>query len=105
MLALIHGLLLLLGLVLILAGLGIAVVPRYLGFLAGPGAARPTARTWTRYQGLGFMLLGAAFVMASSARSGDLVPTVVLAMVACSLFALAVLRRQQEREARQRARM
>jgi hypothetical protein len=49
------------------------------------------------------MLLGTAFVMAAGSRSGDLVPTVVLAMVACLLFAMAVLRRQQEREARQRA--
>lgn len=104
MAALSHGFLLLLGFLLILAGLGIAIIPRYFGFLAGPGAARPTARQWTRYQGLGFMLLGSAFVMAASAGSGDLVPTVVLAMVACCLFALAVLRRQQEREARQRAR-
>jgi Na+-driven multidrug efflux pump len=103
MAALSHGILLLVGLALILAGLGLAIVPRYFAFLAGPGAGRPTARQWTRYQGLGFMLLGAAFVLASGARSGDLVPTVVLAMVACMLFAMAVLRRQQEREARQRA--
>ena len=103
MAALAHGFLLLLGLLGILAGLGLAILPRYFGFLAGPGAGRPTARQWTRYQGLGFMLLGAAFVLAAGARSGDLVPTVVLAMVACLLFAMAVLRRQQEREARQRA--
>ena len=101
--ALAHGLLLLLGLLCILGGLGLAILPRYFGFLAGPGASRPSARQWTRYQGLGFMLLGAAFVLAAGARSGDLVPTVVLAMVACLLFAMAVLRRQQEREARQRA--
>src|SRR4030081_3669543 len=91
MAALSHGILLLVGLVLILAGLGLAIVPRYFAFLAGPGAGRPTARRWTRYQGLGFMLLGAAFVLASGARSGDLVPTVVLAMVAPMLFALCVL--------------
>ena len=98
-----HAVLLGLGGLAILAGLGLAIVPRYFGFLAGPGAARPSARQWTRYQGLGYMLLGAAFVMAAAARSGDLVPTVTLAMVACLLFAMAVLRRQQEREARQRA--
>ena len=103
MAALAHGFLLLLGLLGILAGLGLAILPRYFGFLAGPGAGRPSARQWTRYQGLGFMLLGTAFVLAAGARSGDLVPTVVLAMVACLLFAMAVLRRQQEREARQRA--
>ena len=103
MAALAHGFLLLLGLLAILAGLGLAILPRYFGFIAGPGARRPSARQWTRYQGLGFMLLGAAFVLAAGARSGDLVPTVVLAMVACLLFAMAVLRRQQEREARQRA--
>lgn len=101
--AIIHGFLLFAGFVVIVAGLGLATVPRYFAFLAGPGARRPSAHGWTRYQGLGFMLLGAAFVMAASARSGDLVPTVVLAMVACCLFALAVTRRQQEREARQRA--
>jgi Na+-driven multidrug efflux pump len=101
--ALTHGFLLAIGFLAILAGLGLAIVPRYFGFLAGPGASRPTARQWTRYQGLGFMLLGASFVMAAGARSGDLVPTVTLAMVACLLFAMAVLRRQQEREARQRA--
>jgi Na+-driven multidrug efflux pump len=101
--ALTHGFLLAVGFLAILAGLGLAIVPRYFGFLAGPGASRPTARQWTRYQGLGFMLLGASFVMAAGARSGDLVPTVTLAMVACLLFAMAVLRRQQEREARQRA--
>lgn len=103
MAALAHGFLLLLGLLGILAGLGLAILPRYFGFIAGPGARRPSARQWTRYQGLGFMLLGTAFVLAAGARSGDLVPTVVLAMVACLLFAMAVLRRQQEREARQRA--
>jgi hypothetical protein len=100
--ALTHGLLLGLGLLSILAGLGLAIIPRYFAFLAGPGAGKPSARQWTRYQGLGFMLLGTSFVMAASARSGDLVPTVTLAMVACLLFAMAVLRRQQEREARQR---
>jgi hypothetical protein len=102
--AIIHGFLLLLGFFLIFSGLGLAVFPRAFGWLAGPGASRPTARQWTRYQGIGFMLLGSAFVLAAGARSGDLVPTVVLAMVACMLFALAVLRRQQEREARQRPR-
>jgi hypothetical protein len=101
--ALTHGFLLVLGLLAILAGLGLAIVPRFFAFIAGPGAGRPSARQWTRYQGLGFMLLGAAFVMAAAARSGDLVPTVTLAMVACLLFAMAVIRRQQEREARQRA--
>ena len=103
MVALAHGFLLLLGLLGIVAGLGLAILPRYFGFIAGPGAGRPTARQWTRYQGLGFMLLGGAFVLAAGARSGDLVPTVVLAMVACLLFAMAVIRRQQERESRQRA--
>ena len=103
MTALVHGFLLGLGFLAIIGGLGLAIVPRYFAFLAGPGAGKPSARQWTRYQGLGFMLLGAAFVMAAGARSGDLVPTVVLAMVACMLFAMAVLRRQQEREARQRA--
>jgi hypothetical protein len=103
MAALAHGFLLLLGFLGILAGVGLAILPRYFAFLAGPGAGRPSARQWTRYQGLGFMLLGTAFVMAAGSRSGDLVPTVVLAMVACLLFAMAVLRRQQEREARQRA--
>lgn len=103
MVALAHGFLLLLGLLGIVAGLGLAILPRYFGFIAGPGASRPTARQWTRYQGLGFMLLGGAFVLAAGARSGDLVPTVVLAMVACLLFAMAVIRRQQERESRQRA--
>jgi hypothetical protein len=102
MAALTHGFLLLVGFFLIFAGFGLAILPRFFGWLAGPGAGRPTARQWTRYQGLGFMLLGGAFILAAGARSGDLVPTVVLAMVACLLFALAVLRRQQEREARQR---
>jgi hypothetical protein len=101
--ALTHGFLLGLGGLAILAGVGLAIVPKYFAFLAGPGAGRPSARQWTRYQGLGFMLLGTSFVMAAGARSGDLVPTVTLAMVACLLFAMAVLRRQQEREARQRA--
>jgi|SRR5437588_9012883 len=104
MTAISHGALLVIGLLAILAGLGLAIVPRFFAFLAGPGAGKPSARQWTRYQGLGFMLLGTSFVMASGARSGDLVPTVVLAMAACLLFAMAVLRRQQEREARQRAR-
>ena len=99
--AITHAFLLGLGLLAIFVGLGLAIVPRYFAFLAGPGAGRPRARQWTRYQGLGFMLLGAAFVMAAG-NSGDLVPTVVLAMVACLLFAMAVLRRQQERQARQR---
>ena len=100
--AITHAFLLGLGLLAIFVGLGLAIVPRYFAFLAGPGAGRPRARQWTRYQGLGFMLLGAAFVMAAG-TSGDLVPTVVLAMAACLLFAMAVLRRQQERETRQRA--
>jgi len=104
MTAIIHGFLLLLGFFLIFSGLGLAIFPRAFGWLAGPGASRPTAKQWTRYQGIGFMLLGSAFVLAAGAQSGDLVPTVVLAMVACMLFALAVLRRQQEREARQRPR-
>ena len=39
----------------------------------------------------------------AAGNSGDLVPTVVLAMAACLLFAMAVLRRQQDRETRQRA--
>ncbi|HVD00564.1 MAG TPA: hypothetical protein VNG93_05385 [Candidatus Dormibacteraeota bacterium] len=103
MTAITHGALLVLGLLAILAGIGLAIAPRYFAFLAGPGAGRPNARQWTRYQGLGFMLLGTSFVMAAGARSGDLVPTVTLAMVACLLFAMALLRRQQEREARQRA--
>lgn len=101
--ALTHGALLAIGFLAIVVGLGLAIIPKYFGFLAGPGAGKPSARQWTRYQGLGFMLLGASFVMAAGARSGDLVPTVTLAMVACLLFAMAVLRRQQEREARQRA--
>lgn len=101
--ALTHGALLAIGFLAILVGLGLAIIPKYFAFLAGPGAGKPSARQWTRYQGLGFMLLGASFVMAAGARSGDLVPTVTLAMVACLLFAMAVLRRQQDREARQRA--
>ena len=56
----------------IFSGLGLAVFPRAFGWLAGPGASRPTARQWTRYQGLGFMLLGSAFILAAGARSGVL---------------------------------
>ena len=103
MVAIAHFALLIAGLLIIVIGLGLAIVPRTFAFLAGPGAGHPGSRTWTRYQGLGFMLLGSALVMAAGARSGDLVPTVVIAMVACLMFALAVLRRQQVREARQRA--
>src|ERR1700694_1706011 len=87
--------------VILAAGIGLATVPKAFAFIAGPGAGHPTSRTWTRYQGCGFMLLGAAFVMAAGASSRDLVPTVVMAMVACMMFALSVLRRQQIREARQ----
>lgn len=93
--AIAHGLILFSGLLFILAGLGIAVHPRGLGFLVGVRAAARAPHGWTRYQGLGCMLLGAALVMAGSARSADLVPSVTLAMVACLLFALAVTRRRQ----------
>ena len=98
--AIAHGLILFAGLLLILAGLGIAIHPRGLGFLVGVRAPAGASHGWTRYQFLGCMLLGASLVMAGSARSADLVPTVTLAMVACLLFALAVTRRGQAGVAR-----
>ncbi|TMD08396.1 MAG: hypothetical protein E6J02_04975 [Chloroflexi bacterium] len=93
--AIVHFGLLIIGAVVIIEGVGLAVFPKALGFLAGPGATKPAARSWTRYQGLGFMLLGAALVIASA--RGDLVPVVVLAMVACLMFSLAVLGRSRVR--------
>ena len=81
------------GLVIILAGLALAVFPRGFAFLAGPRAGVPELNHWNRYQGLGLMLLGAAFVMTGS--HGDVVPVLALATVACLMFALAVVRRGQ----------
>ena len=91
--ALMHGLLALIGLLVIVEGLGLALVPKALGFLAGPGAARPSARGWTRLQGTGLMLLGASFVMASTRTPGTELAVVALSMVACLMFSLAVLKR------------
>ena len=93
--AIAHGGVVLIGLLVILEGLGLATYPRAFGFLAGPGAGRRSAQGWTRYQGLGFMLLGLAFTMAGVQRGGDEVPVVVLATVACLMFSMAVLRRGQ----------
>jgi hypothetical protein len=91
--AMLHGLLALVGLLVILEGLGLALVPKALGFLAGPGAAKPAARGWTRLQGTGFMLLGASFVMASTKAPGTELAVIALSMVACLMFSLAVLKR------------
>jgi len=44
MAALTHGFLLLVGFFLIFSGLGLAIFPRAFGWLAGPGASRPTTR-------------------------------------------------------------
>lgn len=90
-----HGGIVLIGLLVILEGLGLAIYPKMFAFLAGPGAGRKSAQGWTRYQGLGFMLLGSAFTMAGVQRNGDGVPVVVLATVACLMFSLAVIRRTQ----------
>ena len=91
--ALVHGLLALIGLLVIVEGLGLALVPKALGFLAGPGAAKPAARGWTRLQGTGLMLLGASFVMASTRAPGTELAVIALSMVACLMFSLAVLKR------------
>ena len=96
--AIAHGGVVLIGLLVILEGLGLALYPKAFGFLAGPGAGRKSAQGWTRYQGLGFMLLGLAFTMAGVQRGGDEVPVVVLATVACLMFSMAVLRRAQIHE-------
>ena len=96
--AIAHGGVVMIGLLVILEGLGLALYPRMFAFLAGPGAGRRSAQGWTRYQGLGFMLLGTAFTMAGVQRNGDEVPVVVLATVACLMFSLAVLRRTQTHE-------
>jgi hypothetical protein len=91
--ALLHGLLALVGGLLIVEGLGLALVPKTLGFLAGPGAGKRAARGWTRLQGTGFMLLGAAFVMASARAPGTELAVIALSTVACFMFAMAVLKR------------
>jgi hypothetical protein len=91
--ALLHGLLALVGLFLIVEGLGLALVPKSLGFLAGPGASKRAARGWTRLQGTGFMLLGAAFVMASTRVPGTELAVIALSLVACLMFSLAVLKK------------
>lgn len=92
--ALIHGALMLIGFLVIVEGLGLAIVPRSLAFLAGPGAGAPHNRGWTRLQGTGFMLLGSSFVVAATSPPGeDVVVVVSLSMVACLMFSLAVLRR------------
>ena len=81
------------GFLVILEGFLLALFPKALAFLGGPGATRPELRNWNRYQGMGFMLLGASFTM--SALRTDPVPVLVLAMVACLMFSLAVVRRSQ----------
>lgn len=91
---LVHGGLMLIGFLVIFEGLGLALVPKALAFLAGPGAGAPHNRGWTRLQGTGFMLLGASFVVAATTPPGEEVVVVVtLSMVACLMFSLAVLRR------------
>jgi hypothetical protein len=72
-------------------------VPKTLGFLGGPGAAKPAARGWTRLQGTGFMLLGASFVTASTKAPGTELAVIALSMVACLMFSLAVLKRSSAR--------
>lgn len=101
--AIAHGGVVLIGLLIILEGVGLATYPKMFAFLAGPGAGRRSAQGWTRYQGLGFMLLGCAFTMAGVQRNGDEVPVVVLATVACLMFSLAVIRRTQLHEQRHQA--
>jgi uncharacterized protein YjeT (DUF2065 family) len=96
--AIAHGGVVLIGLLVILEGIGLATYPKMFAFLAGPGAGRKSAQVWTRYQGLGFMLLGLAFTMAGVQRTGDEVLVVVLATVACLMFSMAVLRRAQIHE-------
>lgn len=94
----IHGLLTLVGLLVVLQGFGLALVPRALGFMLGPNAALPTNRTWTRLQGLGMTLLGASFVVAATAPPEDLgliVTVVALSAVACGMFVMALFRRSR----------
>ena len=100
--ALVHGALMLIGFLVIIEGLGLALVPRALAFLAGPGAGAPQNRGWTRLQGAGFMLLGSSFVIAAASPPGEeVVAVVTLSMVACLMFSLAVLRRTPVRPAHQ----
>jgi len=94
--SLLHGLIALLGFLVIAEGLGLVIAPSALGFLAGPGATRPSARGWTRLQGTGFMLLGVGLVLASVHAPGTELVVIALSLSACSMFAMAVLRRSAE---------
>jgi uncharacterized protein YjeT (DUF2065 family) len=91
----VHAAISLLGLLAILEGVLLATSPRLFGFLAGPGGRRPEAHDWTRLQGAGFMLLGACFVLAALPPNGVSYepPVLALAVAACVMFSLAVLRR------------
>lgn len=94
--ALLHGLLTLVGLLVILQGLGLSLFPRVLGFMLGPTAVLAQNRGWTRLQGLGMMLLGTTFVVAATAAPedrGQLLTVVVMGGAACAMFAMALIRR------------
>lgn len=83
-----------LGFLVIVEGLGLALIPRQLAFLAGPGAHLERNLGWTRLQGTGFMLLGSSFVVSAASNSSSDVPAVlVLAMAACVMFSMSVMRR------------
>lgn len=93
--ALLQAGLALVGFVVILEGLGLAALPQWFAYLAGPGARDPRNRGWTRLQGAGLMLLGGGFVTAGvDQNSAQTLPAVMgLAVAACVMFSLAVLRR------------
>lgn len=87
----------LVGFAVILEGLGLAVLPQWFAYIAGPGARDPKNRGWTRLQGAGLMLLGAGFVTAGvDQNSSQSLPAVIgLAFAACVMFSLSVVRRGQ----------
>lgn len=94
----VHGLLTLMGLLVIVQGFGLALMPRALGFMLGPAATLPVNRTWTRLQGLGMMLLGASFVVAATAAVGDLGQLATVSTMggaAFGLFLMAIVRRSR----------
>jgi hypothetical protein len=90
----VHAMIALIGLLVILEGGLLGAFPNVFHFLGGPGHQFELPH-WTRLQGAGFMLLGSGFVLAGVPPPGVNyeLPVVVLAVAACVMFSLAVLRR------------
>jgi hypothetical protein len=91
----VHAVIAAVGMLVIIEGVLLAAFPAVFGILAGPGARQPAGQDWTRLQGAGVMLLGAAFWLAAVPPAGVRYELAVLtlALAACVMFSLAVVRR------------